>query len=185
MRTTMSFLTSTSSIASELPAEPPAHRLEVVGYDRDAGHVVLRESAGADAALAVLTTTGANAGATIPLARGSRAATRPLVALAQVDARGWELTTRVIQRRGLRVFGDLAPIRKFALGLTVRQRQAGAVVAHGRVVATAYLRPRATLASIWVVPGEPLAVALIAYCGVPTGVGVDKQIAVLATPSWQ
>ena len=29
-----------------LPAEPPAHRLEVVGYDRDAGHVVLRESVG-------------------------------------------------------------------------------------------------------------------------------------------
>jgi hypothetical protein len=83
------------------------------------------------------------------------------------------------------VFGDLTPIRKFAIGLTVQQRIGGFMVAQGRTVATAYLRPRATLASMWVVPGEPIAVALVTYCGVPTGVGVDKQVAVLATPTWQ
>ena len=185
MRTTMSFLTSTSTVASELPTEPPAHTLEVVGYDRDSGHVVLRERIGRDSAMALLTTTGAGAGTTIPLARGTRATHRPLMSLTAADVRGWELTTRVIQRRGLRVFGDMAPIRKFAIGLTVQQRLGGVMVAQGRVVATAYLRPRAALASVWLIPGEAMAVAIVSYCGVPTGVGVDKQIAVLAAPTWQ
>jgi hypothetical protein len=58
------------------------------------------------------------------------------------------------------------------------------VAARGRAVATAYLRPRAALASVWLVPGAPLAIVLVSYCGVPTGVGVDKQLAVLATPDW-
>lgn len=185
MRTTMSFLTTTSSIASELPAEPPAHTLEVLGYDRAAARIVLAEHVGADRALAVLATTGATAGTTVPLPRGARVSTRGLIPLQRVDPRAWELTTRVMQRRGLRVFGDLAPIRKFAIGLTVQQRIGGVMVAHGRTVATAYLRPRATLASMWVVLGEPIAVALVSYCGVPTGVGVEKQAAVLATPTWQ
>ena len=187
MRTTMAFLTSTSTVASELPTEPPAHTLEVVGYDRDRGHVVLRERVGRDSAMALLTTTGAGAGTTIALARGTRVVPRhrPLMSLAAADVGGWELTTRVIQRRGLRVFGDLAPIRKFAIGLTVQQRLGGVMVAQGRVVATAYLRPRAALASVWLIPGEAMAVAIVSYCGVPTGVGVDKQIAVLAAPTWQ
>ena len=185
MRTTMSFLLSTSPVASALPAEPPAHRLEIVGYDRAAARVVLREHVGGESALAVLATRGPSAGTTIPLPRSARPSLRGLIRLEQVDARGWELTTRVMQRRGLRVFGDLAPIRKFAIGVTVQQRLGGALVAHGRAVATAYLRPRAALASVWSVPGEPVAVALVTYCGVPTGVGVDKQLAVVATPTWQ
>ena len=185
MRATMSFLTSTSSTASELPGPPPVHRLEVVGYDRAGGRVVLREHLGGQVSSAILATTGASAGTTIPLARGTGAATHSLVPFDPADLRGWELETRVIQRRGLRVFGDRAPIRKFALGLTVQQRLGGVLVAHGRAVATAYLRPRATLASVWLVPGDALAVALITFCGVPTGVGVDRQIAVLAAPTWQ
>src|SRR5688572_27528406 len=102
MRTTMSFLTTTSSIASELPADPPAHRLEVLGYDRGADRIVLREHIGGDTAMALLATAGAGAGGAIPLPRGARVATRNLVPLERVDARGWELTTRVMQRRGLR-----------------------------------------------------------------------------------
>lgn len=184
MRTTLSFLTSTTPIASELPAQPPAHTLELLGHDRATGRIFLRERCGATSTIAVLATRGGAAGTTIPLAPGSRAAERPLQPLEQADPRGWELTTRVIQRRGLRVLGDDAPIRKFALGLTVRQRLGGGVVAQGRTVATAYLRPRAALASVWLVPGAALAVAIITYCGIPTGLGVDKQVAVLATPSW-
>lgn len=184
MNTTLSFLTSTSPIASELPAQPPAHALEILGHDRSTGRIFLRERCGAASTIAVLATSGGAAGATIPLAPGTRAAERPLQPLEETDARGWQLTTRVIQRRGLRVLGDDAPIRKFALGLTVRQRLGGGVVAQGRVVTTAYLRPRAALASVWLVPGAALAVAVVTYCGVPTGIGVDKQVAVLATPAW-
>lgn len=185
MRTTMSFLTSTSPIAGELPASPPVHRLEILGLDKVAGRIVLREHVGRDSALALLAVGGAGAGVTIPLGRGTRAAARSLVPLVPTAVEGFELTTRVIQRRGLRMFGDLAPIRKFALGLTVTAHTGGLAGARGRAVATAYLRPRATLTEVWRLPDEPLAVALVSYCGVPTGLGVDKQIAVLVTPSWQ
>jgi hypothetical protein len=185
MRTTMSFLTSTSSIASELPAAPPVGRLEIEGYDREHGQIVLREHHGGDSTVAMLSTTGPGAGGTIPLGRGTRASRRSLVPLVPVAIEPWELTTRVIQRRGLRLFGEDVPIRKFALGLTVEQRAGGVLRNRGRVVTTAYLRPRAALVSVWAVPDEELAVAIVAYCGVPTGLGVDKQVAVLTTPVWQ
>lgn len=185
MRTTVSFLTSTSPIAGELPASPPVHRLEVLGLDRLAERIVLRERVGPDSALALLATGGAGAGVTIPLGGGTRAAARSLVPLAPAAIEGFELTTRVVQRRGLRMFGDLTPIRKFALGLTVTAHTGGLAGARGRAVATAYLRPRATLTAVWQLPDEPLAVAIVSYCGVPTGLGVDKQIAVLIAPSWQ
>lgn len=184
MHATMSFLATTSSIASELPTQPPPPRLDVVGYDRTVGRIVLREHVGDEVTTSLLATTGAGAGSIIPLARGTWVPSRALIALAPAPLHGWELTTRVIQRRGLRVFGDLAPIRTFALALTVQQQLGGVTVARGRVVATAYLRPRTALTAVWVVPGEPLAVAVVSYCGVPTGVGVDKEAAVLAMPSW-
>ena len=72
MHTTMSFLTSTSATASELPAQPPATRLELVGYDRAAGQIVLREHVGGEVTTALLTTTGVKAGTIVPLARGTR-----------------------------------------------------------------------------------------------------------------
>ncbi|HVV86197.1 MAG TPA: hypothetical protein VHE35_24245, partial [Kofleriaceae bacterium] len=187
LRTTMSFVLGTSSTASEAPADAPSHHLDVVGYDRTADRLVLREQIGDDPAIAVysvMPVAGPSAGTAIPLAHGTRAALRPLVPVEAADLHGWELTTRVIQRRGLRVFGDLAPIRKFALALTVQHRVGGLAIAQGRAVTTAYLRPRATLASVWTVPGRPIAVALVSYCGVPTGIGVDKQVAILAAPSW-
>jgi hypothetical protein len=184
MHSTLTFLTSTSTTASEPAVVPPAHQLEILGLDRASGRVFVRERTGAKSTIAVIATSGGAAGTTIPLAPGTRAAERPLQPLAPLDPHGWELTTRVIQRRGLRVLGDDTPIRKFALGLTVQQRLGGTLVAHGRAVATAYLRPRAALLSVWSVPGAAIAIALVAYCGVPTGIGVDKQIAVLATPSW-
>ncbi len=182
MRTTMSFLTSTSAIAGELPTAAPRHQLVVEGYDRAGGRIVLREHVGAESALALLSATGPNRGTTITLARGTAPGRRPLSPLVEVDRAGWELTTRVIQRRGLRLFGEQVPIRKFALGLTVEHRPGGVLAAHGRVVATAYLRPRASITAVWAVPDEPIAVAIVTYCGVPTGLGVDKQIAVLAAP---
>ena len=103
----------------------------------------------------------------------------------RADGTGWELCTRVVQRRGLKIAGMVTPVRKFALGLSITQRTRGTAVAHGRATITAYLRPRAALDQIWEVPGEPIAVALVSYCGVPSGIGFDKQTAVLALPSLQ
>jgi hypothetical protein len=48
-----------------------------------------------------------------------------------------------------------------------------------RTVVTAYLRPRAKLDRVWAVPGEPLALARVTYVGVPEGIGLDKQVALL------
>lgn len=184
LHTTLSFLITTSSTAREPAIEPPAHHLEPLGLDRTTGRVFVREHSGATRTLAVIATHGGAAGATIPLPASTRVAERPLVPLVRGDLRGWELVTRVMQRRGLRVVGDAAPVRKFALGITVQRRARGAIVEHGRAVATAYLRPRAALRAVWQVPGAPIAIAIVGYCGVPTGVGVDRELAVLATPSW-
>src|SRR5207244_2235000 len=114
--------------------------------------ILLREHNGGEPAIFLLAVTGGAAGTAIPLAPGTRALSRPLVALEETELRGWGLTTRVMQRRGLRVFGDMAPIRKFALGLTIAHRLHGVAVVSGRAVTTAYLRPRAALSSVWVVP---------------------------------
>ena len=50
-----------------------------------------------------------------------------LTPLAPLPLAGFELTTRVIQRRGLRVSSDGSPIRKFALALGFRHHLAGMV----------------------------------------------------------
>jgi hypothetical protein len=125
-------------------------------------------------------------GAGVPLTLAPDALDRLAVALVPmhcVDPRSFELTTRVIQRRGLRITGVPAPIRKFALALGIRHHVAGTVIAAGRHVVTAYLRPRARLRQVWIVPGHPLAVAIVTYCGAPIGIGADKDAAVLATPA--
>jgi hypothetical protein len=89
----------------------------------------------------------------------------------------------VVQRRGLRLASMATPVRKFALGLSIARKVGGMAVAGGRATVTAYLRPRAVIERVWQVPDENLAVATVTYCGVPAGVGFDRQVAILATPS--
>lgn len=185
MRASLSFLTTTSSTGDDRLAQPTRHWLEVIGYERATRRIYAREHAG-DTVRHVLAipTSGEDAGA--PLALAPDALTRlggRLDAMTCVDPRGYELTTRVIQRRGLRVTGVATPIRKFALALGFRHHVAGVVVSAGRQVVTAYLRPRATLRQVWVVPGQPMALAIVSFCGAPVGVGADKEAPVLAMPA--
>jgi hypothetical protein len=88
-----------------------------------------------------------------------------------------------VQRRGLRLASMTTPVRKFALGLSIHQKVGGLAVASGRATVTAYLRPRAVIERVWQVTGEGLAVVIVTYCGVPAGVGFDRQVAILATPA--
>ncbi|MGE0870157.1 MAG: hypothetical protein AB7P03_16450 [Kofleriaceae bacterium] len=95
----------------------------------------------------------------------------------------WMLSTRVIQRRALRLGGPTTcnelPIRKFALQLDVEP-----VSGHGprgRTTATAFLRPHAQLADVWTVPHRDLAIARITFTGVPSGIGLTKDAIVLLT----
>jgi hypothetical protein len=94
----------------------------------------------------------------------------------------WMLSTRIVQRRALRVAGPSAcadvPIRKFALQLLVEP-----VSGHGpsgKTTVTAFLRPQAQLAEVWSLPtGE--AIARVTYTGIPSGPGLGKDTVVLLT----
>ncbi len=91
----------------------------------------------------------------------------------------WMLSTRIVQRRALRVAtqGEL-PIRKFALQLVIEP-----VSGHGssgKTTVTAFLRPGAELAEVWALPGN-LAIARVTYTGIPSGIGLTKDTVVLLT----
>jgi hypothetical protein len=185
MRASLSFLTTTSPTGDDRLALPTRHSLDVVGYDRASRRIYARELAGDVVRhIVAIPTSGEGAGTTLSLAPDAldRLGLHldPMVC---VDPRGYELTTRVIQRRGLRISGVPTPIRKFALALGFRHHLAGMVISAGRLVVTAYLRPRVALRQVWVVPGQPLALAIVTYCGAPVGIGADKEAAVLATPA--
>jgi hypothetical protein len=92
----------------------------------------------------------------------------------------WMLSTRIVQRRALRVAGkEEAPIRKFALQLRVEPVSGHGPSGHTTV--TAFLRPGATLAEVWSVPGENAAIARVTYTGIPSGLGLAKDTMVLLT----
>lgn len=194
MRTSISFLTTTSAIAPF--ARPPfaPHALDALGFDRAHGTIYLAESgAGATPLLQLVHTDGEHAGR-MTLARSLyegaaddvaarvrdridelRASLEPLD---EIEPDAYLLTTRVIQRRALRVPAG-PPIRKFTLALSVEPIVGEAEPRHGRAVVTAYLRARAALDRVWRVPGTELAVARVSYVGVPSEVGHDKQTAIL------
>ena len=92
----------------------------------------------------------------------------------------WMLSTRIVQRRALRVAGkDEPPIRKYALQLRVEPVSGHGPSGHTTV--TAFLRPGATLADVWSVPGENMAIARVTYTGIPSGIGLAKDTMVLLT----
>jgi hypothetical protein len=94
----------------------------------------------------------------------------------------WMLSTRIVQRRALRVAGPGAcsdlPIRKFALQLLVEP-----VSGHGpsgKTTVTAFLRPQAQLADVWSL-ATGAAIARVTYTGIPSGPGLAKDTVVLLT----
>lgn len=92
----------------------------------------------------------------------------------------WMLSTRIVQRRALRVAGtDEPPIRKFALQLRVEP--VSGVGPSGHTTVTAFLRPGAVLSEVFSVPGENMAIARVTYTGIPSGIGLAKDTMVLLT----
>jgi hypothetical protein len=90
----------------------------------------------------------------------------------------WMLSTRVVQRRALRVGGDAQPIRKFALQLRVEPVSGHG--ASGHTTVTAFLRPGATLAEVWALE-TGIAAARVTYTGIPNGLGLPKDTVILLT----
>jgi hypothetical protein len=91
----------------------------------------------------------------------------------------WMLSTRVVQRRALRVAGQEAPIRKYALQLAVEP--VSGVGPSGRTTVTAFLRPQAGLVEVLALPNGDAAIARVSYIGIPSGLGLPKETVVLLT----
>jgi len=100
--------------------------------------------------------------------------------VAPMAAEAWMLSTRIIQRRALRVGPPCAdlPIRKFALQLLVEP--VSGMGPSGKTTVTAFLRPQAQLAEVWSLGGSD-AIARVTYTGVPSGAGLSKDTVVLLT----
>ncbi|HTJ41257.1 MAG TPA: hypothetical protein VL463_04150 [Kofleriaceae bacterium] len=203
MRTSISFLTTTSATAplARIPGLP--HTLDVLGFDREHRTIYFAESVGAaripvlapdapDSFVAgpasastivhVMHVDGEHAGRMIVASsqhgRDVDAIRARLSPLDELESDAYLLTTRVIQRRALRVPGS-SPIRKFTLALSVEPIVGDGDPRFGRAVVTAYLRAKASLDRVWLVPGTDLVLARVTYLGVPSDVGHDKQVAVL------
>jgi hypothetical protein len=96
-----------------------------------------------------------------------------------VTAEAWMLSTRIVQRRALRVASGDPPIRKFALQLRVEPVTGEG--ASGHTTVTAFLRPGATIAEVYSLPGEDCSIARVTYTGIPNGLGLPKDTMILLT----
>jgi len=203
MRVPLSFITGTSSVSNfgrmtDAGSVGP-HTLDALGFDPEEHRLYLLEhfddESGDLPQLHFMHTRGHHMGRLVPLRSWYRgdpidveaqfennleqlmARLRPLRAL-PLDLMA--LRTRVVKRRALRLFSDQPPIRKFELRLTVRPRDMEPISSlGGNTVVTAYLRPRAHLVEAFRIPGEHLAVAIVAYVGIPFEVGYEKHAALL------
>ena len=94
----------------------------------------------------------------------------------------WMLSTRIVQRRALRVSGPSAcsdlPIRKYALQLLVEP--VSGIGPSGKTTVTAFLRAQAQLADVWSL-STGAAIARVTYTGIPSGAGLAKDTVVLLT----
>lgn len=199
LRLSMSFITNTSAVLGPGGAGDtggPA-ALDLLGYvaDDHALYFLEHSGEGGRPQLQLMHTRGAHAGRMVPvrgvggaIESGVRLADRvaelerDAIPLRKLDADDWFLSTRVIQRRALRVSFEAAPIRKFVLELRVRPWLADdGDSSLGRTTVTAYLRPQTRLVDVHRIPGEALAVVRVAYVGVPGPVGHEKVTALLVS----
>jgi hypothetical protein len=201
LRSSLGYMTSTARVAEEGAAL--GHRMTVLGISRfDGVAYVVEEISGDDAPIVYrLYLRGPRQGHLVPLHawyehNDSAREIRELIAalaptLEQVlvtTCEAWMLSTRIIQRRALRLAspgacGDL-PIRKFALQLVVEP--VSTLGPSGRSTVTAFLSPHAQLTGIWSLAatgdaGAPcdVAIARVTFTGIPSGTGLTKDTMVL------
>jgi hypothetical protein len=192
LRLSLGYMTSTSRTTDEVVGL--GHSMELLGVSRSEGVAYVVEEIGPDDAPIIyrLWLTGPRIGNLVPIhawyeqcddsdeirARIAAIATT-LEPAGKTTTEAWMLSTRIVQRRALRVAGSEAPIRKFALQLRVEPVSGHGASGHSTV--TAFLRPGATLAEVWSVPGTSLAIARVTYTGIPNGFGLPKDTMVLLT----
>lgn len=196
LRSSLGYMTTTACVAEE--ATSIAHRMTVLGLARPEGVAYVVEELGAEETPIVyrLWLRGPRQGYLVPLhawyehadeaaqIRAKIAAlTLTLEPVVHASREAWMLSTRIVQRRALRVAtttgcADL-PIRSFALQLAVEPVRGPGP--SGKTTVTAFLRPGAQLADVWTIPGSDAAIARVSYTGIPSGMGLDKDTVVLLT----
>ncbi|HEU4734334.1 MAG TPA: hypothetical protein VFT22_40860 [Kofleriaceae bacterium] len=206
LRSSLGYMTSTARVADEGGAL--GHRMTVLGVSRLDGVAYVVEEISQDDAPIVyrLYLCGPRQGHLVPVRswyehsesvreiRARIAALSPtLEPVHPTTPEAWMLSTRIVQRRALRLAGPGAcaglPIRKFALQLVVEP--VGAQGPSGRSTVTAFLQPHAHLTGVWSLSpiagtagtGAPCQVALarVTFTGIPSGTGLTKDTVVLLT----
>lgn len=196
LRTSLGFMTTTSCVSETTEGAAIAHRMQLLGVSYAEGVAYVVEELGGDETPVVyrLWLRGPRAGYLVPIHAWyeqsentaqirARIANLALEPLAKSTSEAWMLSTRIVQRRALRVAGPGAcsdlPIRKFALQLVVEP--VSGMGPSGKTTVTAFLRPQAQLVDVWSIPDTDMAIARISYTGIPSGVGLDKDAVVLLT----
>jgi len=195
LRSSLGYMTTTACVADRSPAELDGHRMVVLGLARAEGFAYVLEELGGDEAPIVyrLWLSGPRQGHLVPIhawyehdhsAREIRARitaiARTLEPATLSTCEAWMLSTRIVQRRALRVAGPCAdlPIRKFALQLSVEP--VSGLGPSGKTTVTAFLRPQAQLREVWTLTNSH-AIARVSYIGIPNGLGLAKDTMILLT----
>jgi len=177
LRLSLGFVTSTACTSDDY--RDVGHRMTIAGVADGIAYVV--EQLGAESVIYKLFLRGPRQGNLVPASK----LPAELAPCTQAQTEAWMLSTRVVQRRALRLpMQDAAPagraIRKYAL--QVRVEPVSGAGPSGYSTVTAFLRPEARLADVWLVPGETAtAIARVTYLGVPSGLGLPKDTVVLLT----
>jgi hypothetical protein len=197
LRSSLGYMTTTACVADDGAVR--GHRMAVLGVARAEGFAYIVEELGSESTEAPIVyrlwLRGPRQGHLVPIhawyerehdakeIRARIAAIAPTLESAMLStSEAWMLSTRIVQRRALRVAGPGAcaelPIRKFALQLMVEP-----VSGHGpsgKTTVTAFLRPQAQLMDVFALSGGD-AIARVTYTGIPSGLGLAKDTVVLLT----
>jgi hypothetical protein len=205
LRSSLGYMTSTARVAED--GAVLGHRMTVLGVSRFDGVVyIVEEISGDDAPIVYrLYLRGPRQGHLVPVhawyehsdnARQIRALIAglgpTLEPVLPIASEAFMLSTRIVQRRALRLACGDQPIRKFALQLVVEP--VGARGPSGRSTVTAFLQPHAQLTGIWSLATGPTgarglddaapcdaALARVTFTGIPSGTGLTKDTVVLLT----
>ncbi len=190
LRLSLGFMMQTACTTEDVAGL--GHRMTVLGVDkREACAYVIEDLSPSDAPIVYrLFLAGPRMGHLVPIQSWyehdpNAAEIRARVHMLELErctkttTEAWMLSTRVVQRRALRVAGQELPIRKFALQL--RLEPVGGMGATGATTVTAFLRPDARLIEVLAIPGGAGVLARVSYTGVPSGVGLAKETIVLLT----
>lgn len=195
LRSSLGYMTTTACVTDD--AASRGHRMTILGVAPSEGVAYIVEELGDHDAPIVyrMWLRGPREGHLVPVhawyehadtaceIRARISAIAPTLDAAMLTTtEAWMLSTRIVQRRALRVAGPSAcsdlPIRKFALQLLVEP-----VSGHGpsgKTTVTAFLRPHAQLADVWALSNGS-AIARVTYTGIPSGIGLTKDTVVLLT----